>query len=249
VPMATYSKSAGTENGLLASTQEYDEGTEVRRASARNFHRRASAMPGHGLAARNALDAIRGSLAQLPRKHIERFGARMAMNRGLSSCRGARPIDTQEYLAAAIGGTGRISTILPEPGSEPAIGPRVNRQALPAHSAASDVGPSAACACLSVGKLRMLQNSGPAGNRSIVFSATGTTINPCCAAAGCGSNPATQNKRARVKIPKLRDMGQTWARHGPDMGQTWAISCINSRWSGRSSAVTSSAVNRTSGLR
>src|SRR5882672_10204081 len=88
-----------------------------------------------------------------------------------------------KYSGAAIGGTGPISTTLLPPGDDPPSGPSVNSQTLPAASAASPVGPAAACACASVGKLSIRQNSVPGGNRSIFLSAIDLISKLCAHAA------------------------------------------------------------------
>src|SRR5262245_21963736 len=94
------------------------------------------------------------------------------------------------YSGAATGGTGPISTTLVAPGDDPPFAPRVNNQALPAASAASPVGPAAACACASVGKVSMRQNNGPSGSCVILFSTTGLTCNAGSAALEPGSSSA-----------------------------------------------------------
>ena len=78
-----------------------------------------------------------------------------------------------KYSGAVIGGTGPISATLLPPEDDPPFGPSVKSQTLPDTSAASPVGPAAACACASVGKLSIRQNKGPGGNCWTFFSATG----------------------------------------------------------------------------
>ena len=65
-------------------------------------------------------------------------------------------------------------------------------QTLPEISAASAVGPSAACASLKVGKVSTRQNSGPCGSSFSFFSTTGLTLSAggCCAADGADPKPA-----------------------------------------------------------
>src|SRR5439155_27288009 len=92
------------------------------------------------------------------------------------------------YSGAVIGGTGPISTTLLLPRDDSPFGPSVNNQTLPATSAASAVGPAAACACASVGKLSIRQNNGPSGKRVIFFSTTGLTSNVCAVALDGDSN-------------------------------------------------------------
>src|SRR5262249_11429665 len=94
------------------------------------------------------------------------------------------------YSGAATGGTGPISTTLVAPGDDPPFAPRVNNQALPATSAASPVGPAAACASASVGKVSTRQNNDPSGSRVTFFSTTGLTCNAGSAALERGSNSA-----------------------------------------------------------
>src|SRR5471030_533242 len=81
------------------------------------------------------------------------------------------------YSGAVIGGMGPISATLLAPGDDPPFGPSVKSHTLPATSAASAVGPAAACACASVEQFSMRQNNGPAGNCLIFFSATDLTSN------------------------------------------------------------------------
>src|SRR4029453_13223208 len=84
------------------------------------------------------------------------------------------------------GGTGPISATLAAPAVAPPLGPRVNSQTLPEISAASAVGPAAAWGSLRVGKVSILQNSGPGGNSFSFFSTTGLTLSAggCCATDG-----------------------------------------------------------------
>src|SRR5665811_1241482 len=97
-----------------------------------------------------------------------------------------------KYSGAVIGGTGPISATLLPPGDDPPFGPSVKSQTLPATSAASPVGPAAACACASVGKLSIRQNNGPGGNCWIFFSATGLISNFCADAVDDDSaNPVS----------------------------------------------------------
>ena len=112
------------------------------------------------------------------------------------------------YSGAVIGGTGPISATLLAPGEDPPFGPSVKSQTLPATSAASPVGPPAACACMSVGMLSIRQNNGPAGNCLIFFSATGLTSNFWADAVEAdNSNPdiatMTWNRRAILNIIQL----------------------------------------------
>src|SRR5665213_1186450 len=123
------------------------------------------------------------------------------------------------YSGAAIGGTGPISATLLAPGDDPPLGPSVKSQTLPATSAASPVGPAAACACVSVGKLSIRQNNGPAGNCLIFFSATGLTSNFWADAVEADNRDpdiatATHATRTRndrrailniIRLPALRD--------------------------------------------
>jgi hypothetical protein len=81
----------------------------------------------------------------------------------------------------------------------------VNNQIVPATSAASAVGPAAACACASVGKLSIRQNSGPSGKRVIFFSATGLTSSVCVAALeGDSNSPAIATAHADSKDDMTR---------------------------------------------
>src|SRR6185312_15345284 len=107
-----------------------------------------------------------------------------------------------KYSGARKSGTGPTSATILPPGDDPPFAPRVNNQAFPAASAASAVGPAAACAWASVGKLSMRQNSGPAGKREILFSATGLISNFAAAATEGDSNSPdvaiAQAKSARL---------------------------------------------------
>ena len=72
------------------------------------------------------------------------------------------------------------------PGVAPPLEPRVKSQTLPEISAASAVGPAAACASAKVGKVSILQKSGPCGSSLSFFSTTGLTLSAggCCAVDG-----------------------------------------------------------------
>src|SRR4029077_17410840 len=120
-----------------------------------------------------------------------------------------------KYSGAVIGGTGPISATWLPPGDDPPFGPSVKSQTLPATSAASPVGPAAACACASVGKLSMRQNNGPGGNCWTFFSATGLISNFCAEAVdGDSANPviaaaihvtsARRDRRAILHMARLR---------------------------------------------
>ena len=69
-----------------------------------------------------------------------------------------------EHVVATTGGTGPISATLLAPRVEPPLGPSVKSHAFPDTSAANDVGPAAACAVASAGKLSTRQYSGPGGS-------------------------------------------------------------------------------------
>ena len=99
-------------------------------------------------------------------------------------------------------GSGPISTILLAPSADdPPAGPSVKSQALPPDSAATLIGPAAAWALASVGKLSTRQKSGPAGSSATFFSASAlTTSEPAPAvptllgwamADGAAQNPAS----------------------------------------------------------
>src|ERR1700719_5149479 len=97
-----------------------------------------------------------------------------------------------------MGGTGPISATLVPPGDDPSFGPSVNSQTLPATSATSAVGPAAAWACASAGKLSIRQNNGPGGSCSIFFSAT-DLISNSCAEATDDANDKPANTAAHSK--------------------------------------------------
>src|SRR6185437_6964901 len=102
-----------------------------------------------------------------------------------------------KYSGAEIGGTGPISATLLPPGDDPPCLPSVNSHALPSTWAASAVGPAAACAWASVGKLSMRQNKGPGGSCETFFSAIGLISNFAAAAIqGDNNNPDVATAQA-----------------------------------------------------
>jgi hypothetical protein len=103
----------------------------------------------------------------------------------------------RRYCGAVTGGTGPISTTLTPPADEPPAGPSVNSQAWPRDSAASAVGPAAAWAWASVGKVSSRQNSGPEGSRSSFCSASGLIVSAGCAAA---TDASTSDHGTRAAI-------------------------------------------------
>src|SRR5581483_9244210 len=109
-----------------------------------------------------------------------------------------------------MGGTGPISATSVPPDDDAPFGPSVNSQSLPAASAASAVGPAAACAWASVGKVSMRQNNGPGGNRAIFLSAIGLTSN-CCAKAGdhtgaANNIAASHGRNVRLEAGARKDI-------------------------------------------
>src|SRR5215472_11084564 len=111
-----------------------------------------------------------------------------------------------KYSGAAKADTGPISAILLPPEEDPPFGPSVNSQALPEASAASAVGPAAACAWARVGKLSIRQNSGPGGNCRTLRSAIDLTSH-CCAASGSDTN-----SDAAIAANHAKDVRLDWRR-------------------------------------
>ena len=91
--------------------------------------------------------------------------------------------EPKEVLRCGDAGIGPTSATLVLPAEDPPAGPSVKSQTLPAASATSDQGPAAACACGSAAKFSMRQKSGPAGNSSTFFSASGFATSDCWAIA------------------------------------------------------------------
>jgi hypothetical protein len=117
-----------------------------------------------------------------------------------------------KYSFATTGGTGPISATLLAPRVDPPLGPSVKSHAFPDTSAASDVGPAAACAVASAGKLSTRQYSGPDGSCWTFFSATGSMTNPCAHAGG---------GKAHIQNPNTAMLAATRSFMAMTPGLTW----------------------------
>src|SRR5262245_40414106 len=113
------------------------------------------------------------------------------------------------YSCAVIVGTGPISATLLPPRVAPPLAPRVNSHTLPATSAASEVGPAAACASASVAKVSSRQYSDPAGSSFSFLSATGLISNLACArdADGHSISPIAPTARTVIMPCRSTDVG------------------------------------------
>jgi Tripartite tricarboxylate transporter family receptor len=188
---------------------EHDELIEIGRAAAENLHGDVGTMPRHGLASLDMAHAVRSPLAQPAGQHVEglRAGVRMHRRLGLGWTTGM--VDAQQILGRSDRGhRPNLDATLLLPGVEPPLRPSVNSQILPATSAASDVSPAAASACVSVEKFSSRQYSGPAGSCLSFFSATGVTKNFPCADAvdGDSNNPIAHGVRAKATRRRAADV-------------------------------------------
>jgi hypothetical protein len=120
-----------------------------------------------------------------------------------------------KYSAAEMGGTGPISATLMPPGEDLPFEPSVNSQTLPAASALSAVGPAAACAWASVGKVSIRQNNCSGGNCEIFLSAIGFISNRCAQAgddASVSNGIAARHRRnVRKALGARRDIASPLA--------------------------------------
>src|SRR5674476_89930 len=85
---------------------KHNQGIEIARAAAKDFHRRAGIMSKHGLAGVDMAHAMRRLLAQLAGEHVEGFGTRMSMHWRLDPWRSARLVDAQQILRRSDWGHG-----------------------------------------------------------------------------------------------------------------------------------------------
>ena len=129
----------------------------------------------------------------------------------------------RRYCDAATRGIGPTSATLVLPADDPPAGPSVKSQTLPADSATNDQGPAAACACGSAAKFSMRQKSGPAGNSSTFFSASGFATSDCWAiAVGCNGHNPDQDNDQIDENPSHTDT--SFVYHPPDSKRVYPIS-------------------------
>src|SRR5581483_11987426 len=124
------------------------------------------------------------------------------------------------YCEAAIRWIGPTSATTVPPADDPPAGPSVKSHSVPADSAASPQGPAAACACASVGKRSIRQNSSPAGRSATRFSASGLMTSRCCPSVADGRSHAPAPNMAiaaiRTRFINLRLPFRATAGYHPD---------------------------------
>src|SRR5581483_2499533 len=124
------------------------------------------------------------------------------------------------YCEAAIRWIGPTSATTVPPADDPPAGPSVKSHSVPADSAASPQGPAAACACASVGKRCIRQNSSPAGRSATRFSASGLMTSRCCPSVADGRSHAPAPNMAiaaiRTRFINLRLPFRATAGYHPD---------------------------------